>query len=276
MKTDEIKNLFVMACSIGITVLFLSLTFCPVTAIPNRSLSTSHSDNMERIEVTCNIFTNQGIERIIKKISRERFERITNLTRELSTSFSETSSAFEMRKKITVLLGELENEGLLPRTNKVQKVADQFMNRWMMSPQFLAISNNLHKNQKMINDTQANIFNLIFGVGRNTYAVKPITEMVIDYVFAFYVYFNLKFLYKIVELLEHRPKMAIGFGLWEASKGGNITTIGLRGIQQWGPDADNNIGIAFKGFVGLAMSTRYINDTGLIIGFSYQSIRITS
>jgi len=262
---------------ISVTIMLLILSFSPLTYANHNILCqyNSGSKNENNIKVTCQLFSMGKIEQIVREIPRERYEQITTLTRDISISISETPSIPEIRKKITILLEELENEGLLPRTNKIQKVAELLMNRWMMSPQFLAISNNLHKEKKMLNDTQVNFLNFIFGVGKNTYAGKPITEMVIDYVHAFYVYFNLKFLYKIVELLEHRPKMAIGFGWWEASNGGNITTIGLRGIQQWGPDADNNIGIFVEGFVGLAMSTQYINDTGLIIGFSYQSFQIT-
>jgi len=272
MKKEKGKRI---GCTIGVTIIFLILAVSPLT-YANHDIPCqydSESKNENSIKVTCQLFSGGESEQIVREMPWERYEQITTLTRDLSTDLNEMLSISDMRKKITILLEELENEGLLPRANKVQKVADQLMNRWMMSPQFLTISNNLHKNKKMNNLTQMNYFNFIFGIGKSTYAVKPITEMVIDYLFAFYVYFNLEFLYKIVNFLAHQPKMAIGVGWWEASKGGNITTIGLRGIQQWGPDADNNIGIAFRGFVGLAMSTQYINDTGMIIGFSYQSFR---
>jgi len=221
----------------------------------------------------CQIFIGGKIERVVGEITQEKFAEITALAKELSVDFREKPLHPGVRQKITALVGELKDAGLLPQTKEIDKVADLLVNRWANYQRLLRVVNNLHNNDKTDDDPKVNYFNFVFGVGKDTYAVKLLTEMVIDYVFAFYVYFGWEFLYNIVDFLEHRPKIAIGVGWWEASKGGNITTIGLRGIQHWGPDADNNIGIAFKGFVGLAMSTQYINDTGFIIGFSYQSFR---
>jgi len=262
-----------MGLAIGVAVSFLALAFSPLTSPHYLQNASGELGGRDSIEVVCQIFVGGEIERVVGEMTRERFVGITALARELSADFREKPLHPSVRQKITALLGELKDAGLLPRTKEVGKVADMLVNRWASSQRFLRVVNNLYSNDKTDDDLKANYFNFIFGVGKHTYTVKLLTEMVIDYVFAFYVYFQWKFLYKIVDFLMHRPKMAIGWGLWEANEGGNVTTVGLRGIQHWGPTASYDIGVAFIGFVGLAVTSQKINDTGFIIGFSLHSIK---
>jgi len=268
------------AWSIGITALFFSLTFFPITAIPHRSISASYSDSTERIEVTCQIFTHQGIEQVTKEIPQEVFKSLSTLANELSSIVKEESFTC-IRQHIRALVTELKDADLLPQAKSVDETVDMIVMKWKMSQRLHFLTNMLHRNT-LNDDYSPNYLSFVCGYGKNTLGWRQFTFMVTDYVFAYYIFAIVKLhlsgelLYKLYELLWYRPKVFISIGEWESGIAGNITTLGLGGIKHWesNPPPYCDVGVGVIGFVGLTVTSPKINDSGFIVGFALSSLRI--
>lgn len=262
--------------AIGIIVLYLGLIFHPIGVATPTIVSPFDSNDSDFVEVMCQLWTFGGIRQVVKEIPKYRLEKITALANEAYNSLGEKLSIIDMRQKFIALADELKHAKLLPQRIDVDDVANLIMSKVLISQQFLAILNNLQIKNTIDNDSpNDNYFSFVFGTGNMTMSIRLITGGVCDYLFAIYANFGLEFFYKLTMFCMFRPKAWIGFGFWQANEGGNITTVGLKGIKRWSAD-EQGIGVVLLGFLGLVVTPRYnLDNTGFIIGFSFGSVPIT-
>ena len=60
-------------------------------------------------------------------------------------------------------------------------------------------------------------------------------------------------------------------GYWFAFNGGNLTTIGVNGVQKWTANEQGAIGVWLIGFIGIAVPSKNQDEPGSIFGFSLMS-----
>lgn len=260
----------------GIILLFLGLAIHPiVNVIPTvASKSVCNGSNFDEddvVEVTCQVCMLRVAKQIIKAIPKARLEKITALAKEVAfDSFSNKLSINDMRQRVTSLAVELQDVELLPQGMDINDIVDMVMRKVLLLQRFSTDSSNLRMKNSVIPDgVKNNSLCLVFGEGKETASIRVITALLVDYLFAIYATFGWELFYKLTMYLMFRPKIIVGFGWWKAMDGGNITTIGLRGKQQWTADEKGNVGVALNGFIGIIVTS--LEETGFILGFSIRA-----
>jgi len=266
---------------VSVIIMLIGISFAPIVNANFNCILPSTKNNVEVeegdfIEVTCEVSTLRGVKQVVKHISKDKLEKITNLANDVNALLDGKNSVVDLRDKISALVVELKSVDLLPQRMSIDDIVDLIINNLVRSKQLLnPLENSLIKRQ-ITNDDKINYLNFIFGVGKLCYGIhvslrQYVTDKLLDLLWQSGSLPNNTFL-TIVAFTYLRPMMLFGLGVVGFLEGNaSVTTIGLRGTKRvYGEGID----LLLAGFLGLKFSTRRI---GFIFGFSlFSNIDITS
>ncbi|UCD13764.1 MAG: hypothetical protein JSW60_09455 [Thermoplasmatales archaeon] len=268
MKEDMFRKGWV----VSVIIMLIGIGVAPiVNANVNRILPTTKNNGEieegDFVEVTCQVSTLKGAKQVVKHISKDKLDKITNLANDVNALLDGKNSVIDLRDKISALAVELKSVDLLPQRMNIDDVVDLMMNSLVRSKQ---LSNPLEKllNKRQINnDDKRNSFNFIFGVGKKLcYGINILRHEYIEKLLDLLYQSDIipyKTLSNIIAFIYLRPKMLFGLGAVGFLMGNaSVTTVGLRGIKRAYGEVPV---IVLVGFLGLKFSTRRI---GFIFGFS--------
>jgi hypothetical protein len=244
--------------------LLIGISIAPVIDANFNNIFSINKNNGESdegfVEVSCQVSTLSGVKQVVKDISKDKLEKITNLANEINSYLSEKGSVYSLRNKVFVLVVELKEVGLLPRDTVIGDTAN------------IMVQNIIHKidSRSFLSDNHSdNQFCFIFGTGDNKTAFLAWRQdpLILLRILLWEI-LGLDDPYEmgsVIRLFLYKPKFLVLNGQWVSySTNATLISVGLNGIYKIKDEGYGAYCLTTLGFIGISVGS---SVGGFICGF---------
>lgn len=253
-----------------VSFLIVSSNFLIIVSSTNDKITYRDS-----IQVTCDLYTDHGVNHFSKDIPKTKFEVLMNQVKQLSSHIDTIGSKFYLKTLVGLVAIELIKLEIIPKDIRVSEIIKTISNK----PLLLGESK-LNQQFKVSepSDHQNNSFCLVFGASNNKTGTFPwkMQFLLLPYILI-KEFINTTFgignpyvIGPFMKLFLFRPKILIPIGSWFSySSNATMVTIGVKGVRSIKDRGQYGLyNMDMLGFLGISVGS---NSGGFIVGFCLYS-----